>query len=392
MISRKLILAGPPMLALVAIVALNGVPARANQPLLISPDAKSLFPDCKLDVQAEPTHAAGVPILLTIKLTNQGKTPVTYWCGGPGGYPALNGVGASVVKEGGKPILSPLSNGQYIMGSGMHRKIEPGESVQIPGVLPPLSKGSYTIQIGDGKSAKVKVTDDPALLKQREADLRAGVRKGDPVLQHAASMCRLGSLQKALLEDLVNGSAEVVERTSHVLIMSGPDLPADAAKYVSKALLGMGPRSNAAWNLGTLANRIGTDEMLDAVLDMTQSGRLERETRGWMVRQLSLFKQEKSKKALRNLLKDGDPYIRFCAACDLAVFKAADPAGLDVLIATAEDPNNKERVSACFALAHFPAEPRAERAIRSRLEDAEGHVRQLAAMALEQLLQARKPR
>jgi hypothetical protein len=354
--------------------------------------AKSPFPDCALDVQVDPTYPAGVPILLTIQLTNKGKTPVTYWCGGPRRYPSLGGVEASVVRDGDKPTLTPLSNGQYIMGSGMHLQIEPGESIQIPGVLPPLSKGSYTIQVGDGKSAQLKVTDDPDLLKKRETDLLGGVRKGDPVLQHAASMCRLSSFQKALLQDLGNGNSEVVERVSQVLIMSRQDLPADAAKYVSKAMRQMGPRSNAYWNLGTLASRIGTDEMLDAVLDLTRSGRLAPENRGMMVRQLSLFKQEKSRKALRDLLKDGDEFIRFRAAYDLAVFKGADPEGLDVLVATAEDSKNKERVNACFALARFPAEPRAERAIRSRLEDAEMHVRQSAALALEQLLKARKPR
>ncbi len=91
-----------------------------------------------------------------------------------------------------------------------------------------------------------------------------------------------------------------------------------------------------------LASRIGKDEMLNAVVDLTRSGRLDRENRGWMVRQLSSFKQERPRRALRDLLKNGDEVIRFCAAYDLAVFKGGDPEALDLLVATAEDPKSKK--------------------------------------------------
>ncbi len=177
----------PYLLLPLVLVVLGAAPPPASvsrrgvEDLLGVPNTWNPFPDYTLDVQVGPTYPAGLPILLTIKLTNQGKTPLTYWCGGPGRYPPFRGVRASVTLEGGKPTLAPLSNGQYERGSGQIRQIIPSESMQIPGVLPPLSKGSYTIQIGNAKSVHVKVTDDPALLKKREADLLAGIRKGDPV-------------------------------------------------------------------------------------------------------------------------------------------------------------------------------------------------------------------
>ncbi|HZZ78150.1 MAG TPA: hypothetical protein VFE62_06510 [Gemmataceae bacterium] len=361
----------------------------AGQPIFNGINPKAAFPSCTLDVKTDPTHPVGMPIILSIQLTNKGKTPVSYWCGGPRDYPGLGGLQATVTPEGGKPTVATLSNGQYFLGSGMDRQIKPGQAMEVPGVMPPLPKGSYTIQIGEGKSVQVKVADDPDLLKKREADLLAGVRKGDPFLQHAATLCRLPSFQKSILKDL---DGNFVVQASDVLVRVGKDLPPDAGKYVGKALRRSASNSKELWTLASLASRIGTDEMLDIVQGMARSEGFGREGRLVMIRHLSLFKQEKSRTALRDLLKDGDEFVRFRAAYDLAVFKGADRAGLDVLIAVAENPNHKERVHACFALAWFTAEPRAERAIRSRLTDADGNVRQSAASALQQLLQKRKSR
>ncbi len=356
-------------------------------------NTRNPFPEFALDVQVDPTYPTRLPIRLTIKITNRGKTRAGgYWCGGPGRYPSLRGIQASVVQEGGKATLAPLSNGQCEVGSGQALYVEPGESMRIPGVLPPLSKGSYTIQIGNAKSVQVKVSDDPALLKKHEAALLAGVRKGDPVAQHAAGMCRLRSLQKALLLDLTSDNDEIVTQASRTLSMSQPDLPADAGKYVSKAMRRAGPQSKAIWHLGRLAERIGTDDMLDDVIDLTRSDRLDREERRDMVHWLSMFKQEKSRKSLRDLLKDSDEVIRFSAAQNLADFKHGDAKALDVLVTIAEDAKNEKRGAACWVLTNYPAEPRAERAIRSRLKDADGNVRHDAAWALDNLLRAREQR
>src|SRR5260370_19247632 len=64
----------------------------------------------RVDVRTEPTQPTGVPILLSLTVTNIGKAPIVYWT--PAGYPPAkaNGFKARVTDSQGIPLELELSN------------------------------------------------------------------------------------------------------------------------------------------------------------------------------------------------------------------------------------------------------------------------------------------
>src|SRR5262245_25219540 len=111
------------------------------------------FPDCTTNVESAATHPAGAPVLITLVVTNNGKNPVSQWCGGPGWYP--DAAKFPVVRTGaaGKTTIEFPENGQAKMGSGGHVTIAPDQTVRVPAALKPLPVGTYTLAVGTGKAA-----------------------------------------------------------------------------------------------------------------------------------------------------------------------------------------------------------------------------------------------
>jgi HEAT repeat protein len=277
-------------------------------------------------------------------------------------------------------------------GSGALRKIHPGESIKIPAVIDPLPAGSYSIQVRQGKSARVIIKNDGDLLHKCEQDLLARIREGDLLAQQIAGKYPSNSLIGALLQDLLSDDDVVGDRAADPLIRIGY-LPPNAAQVISKAMakhIGFVKQRGSAKtlilpSLASLAATIGTDEALEAVLTLARTEMV----RGAAVMPLGKFKQEKAAQQLQRFLKDENDDIQFHAAQALADRK--DAAALEVLLVVAHDPKSRRRAYSFEVLLKYPDDPRIEPAIKSGLDDTDSFVRGSAEFALRTLRPAKKP-
>jgi RNA polymerase sigma-70 factor (ECF subfamily) len=348
------------------------------------------------DVAADAVQPAGSPVLLTITMTNTGKQPLAYWCGGPSmAYPAVVGVKVQVTDEAGQTQQLQPSNGQCVAGSGIMVPVQPGAAVKIPAVLPPLPTGTYTIRIGDGRSARVTVKDDAELLSQREKDLLVRAGKGEPFAQHAIAAHLSPPLERKLLEDLAAEEREVAWQAAQTLFKverlraeAVPALTRAMNKQLALELARKNRQTNVLVYLVIIASRTGAEEAMEPLLTLARStmgGGARAEAVAW----LGMFHNERATRELYHFLKDAEADVRFAAARALAERK--DPAGIEVLVAAARDAKSPWRDQACRALVQFPDDPRAERAIVSCVEDTQDPtVRDGAKIALEQLRLAKK--
>jgi hypothetical protein len=360
---------------------------RANviDPTKVKPE----FPDATIDLKADATQPAGVPVLVTVTLTNMSKKPLTYWCGGPGRYPGLFNTLVSIVDDKGNESTSVLTNGQYMMGSGIVETIAPGQSVTFPASLQWVRTGTYTIKVGDGKPARVTIKDDPALFKQRKEDLLKKIRQGEPFAQHVARAAIEGALKQALLEDLLSEDEKHAEQSALTLVMADtlpPKTDAVLRRAMTKQLAELNKRqmrnTGAVIYIAMMAGKIGTDDALEAVLELARSD-LGGETRSQAVGCLGSFKQGKAHKALGEYLKDQDERVRLRAAQVLAQRK--DAAALPVLLAIAGNAQSQWRRETLRSLLSFPNDPRVEPALRQLQQDADESLREEVGRVLEEL-------
>jgi HEAT repeats len=341
------------------------------------------------DIQAERTQPAGAPVLLTITLTNVGNSSRIYWCGGPASYPDASWYMARVMDEHGKSRELPLSNGQFHEGSGGIREVKPGEQVVFPAAFDPLPAGSYTIQIGKGKSTFVTVKDDPERLRRRNHDILARIRKGEAFAQHLPATYPNKFLSDALLEDLRSEDDNVALQSASALF-GYRELPGNAAARFNIAVRErLACRSGMLNYVVLMAAEIGSDEALEPVLNVAHRGP-DTGTREQAVHALRKFPQERATRELRGFLKDQEPEMRFQAALSLADRK--DAAGLDQLLTLAAKAPDRWREDAYRALANFPDDPRVETALMNGSKDTDPSVQSAANRALDTVRQARKPR
>jgi hypothetical protein len=351
--------------------------------------AQDVPPDSLTDVEADEVQPAGAPILVRITLTNTGQKVITYWCGGPAKYPGAHAFTARITNERGKTRESVLSNGQFQGGSGGNCPIQPGQSVTLPAALEPLPAGSYTLQVGKGKPAKIIVKDAPELTREREQDILKRVRKGEPFAQHVSAKFPTGPVTAALLQDLLSEDQQVAFQAAYALYCA-EKIPADSGAIVNKAMRmhldavekKQHRETSPLIYLAFLAAHVGSDEAMSAVLTLAHSN-MDVGTRGSAIGALGTFKQEGAAKALRDLLKDEVQEVRFAAARALAERK--DPAAVEVLLVVAGDTGNSWRGYAYRALAKFPTDARVESAIKNGLRDEDEFVRSQAEQALREL-------
>src|SRR6266849_4454949 len=99
----------PDFMAVCLVGLLDGTSVRA---------AEEFAPHSTTDVQAEPDQPAAVPILFTVKLTNTGKEPISYWVALGGKYPSAKWFKSRVTDAQGKAQQVEMVNDYIEGGSG----------------------------------------------------------------------------------------------------------------------------------------------------------------------------------------------------------------------------------------------------------------------------------
>src|SRR5262245_42185491 len=188
---------------------------------LVSIDEAARFPaHCSTDVRAETIQPTGTPILLRITATNQSDAPVICDAGVP--YQEAGVFQATITDAHGKVRELFLCKGMLSGGSRKFRRLEPGASLDVPGWIEPMHAGSYTIQVGQGKSAKFTISDDSEVAHKWDEGLLRKVRTGDPFAANVAYVCLRDRYARrffinGLVRDLSSDNEIEVEHAAKIL-------------------------------------------------------------------------------------------------------------------------------------------------------------------------------
>lgn len=120
-----------------------------------------------LTAQIDGPTLAEFPLLFKLTVTNTGRTPIYYWCGGPGQYPNASPFVVTVTDQQGHSTKFRLHNGQFVEGSGTSRPIT--KTQMFPAACDPLAPGVYTLQVSckaycradDGSEERPAMTSEP---------------------------------------------------------------------------------------------------------------------------------------------------------------------------------------------------------------------------------------
>jgi hypothetical protein len=88
-------------------------------------------------LEAAGGQAAGFPVTLQVTLTNNTQGSISWWCGGPEGYPPAEHFDVAVRYNAASEWQEVVpTNGQHTQGSGFTKSLEPGSSVVVPLAIP----------------------------------------------------------------------------------------------------------------------------------------------------------------------------------------------------------------------------------------------------------------
>src|SRR5215475_1341359 len=202
--------------ALLALALLPATVLSADQPKIRlwpngAPDSE-LYAQARGEVEitasADREQPSGWPIVVELTLTNVGKEPIRWWCGGPDLYPGAEHFIVQVRQGVGDDWrdVKP-TNGQYVEGSGIDRQLKPGESITVPLALPVEKKNESSFRIlphewRADKFAEVSIlfSDDPGYADRRRARVIEGaLGQGDPFWRHIAQRYADAAVIEAML-------------------------------------------------------------------------------------------------------------------------------------------------------------------------------------------------
>jgi hypothetical protein len=213
-----------------------------------------------LQVTADPIQPEGLPVLLTLTVHNSGREPIYFWQDSAGDYPDASHFVATVIGQGRDRTLLRKqlsnSNGPLASGSGRLRRIDRGRSLSFPAALPPLPAGSYRIiVVGEPQgrfaggqlvdvwvpqtisepSPRVEIRADEKLAEERDEQIIAKVRTGDPFAEHVAGRYPREAVRDALEQDL-SGDDIVAAEGAIDAFWPGRDPPPEAAPTIASAI------------------------------------------------------------------------------------------------------------------------------------------------------------
>jgi RNA polymerase sigma factor (sigma-70 family) len=363
-------------------------PVLAEEPLAPEiPEEQKEFSGAQLDVKTAAIHPAGVPILLDVKLTNLSKDPLPYWCGGPGDYPGFNQTVVTVTDARGRKQALVLSNGQYLEGSGINRRVESCTSISVPAVCPDLPPGEYTLRIGRGVPARIVVKADADLTRQWEQDLIKQIRAGRPFAQHVAHVAATPGVTKALLADLTDGTPAAAREAAYTFWQT-KELPAGIGAAVGRALprrleefqKAHDRRTDLIDILAMIAARIKSDDLIDSLIAASKAD-IGDETRSRFIDALGEFPQEKVLAELHRLVTSAGGRVQFSAAWALA--KKKDTFALPFLLKVAGEANHHRREDAFYLLRYFKTDLVVEAVLKRALQDADPRIADAARRSLQ---------
>jgi HEAT repeat protein len=248
----------------------------------------------------------------------------------------------------------------------------------VPALILPLPAGSYTIQVDDGKPAKVTIKEDPESARRQALALMDKALAKDTFALFVLSKFPSDAVFEPLLKDLLADDSQLANRAAFVLDRI-PELPKTAGAVVVKAM-----RKKPSISLAYLAGKIGDDEALKAVLDYARSD-LSGER---AVAILGAFEQPEATDALRDFLKNPDETTRFSAARTLA--NRSHPDALPILLEVANS-SSQWRPYALGELENYPNNTKVIEVLKGSVHDKDSFVRSKAAFALRELAYRAKP-
>ncbi len=360
-------------------------------------------PQLSVYVRAQSIQPAGLPILITLNLTNVGTKPYYYLDQGTPAYPGGSHFLAVITDDSGTVRQAQMSNelsGAWGGRGGSRVEVKPlhGQAIDVPVCIDPLVPGSYRIEVKEAESVRdslivkganrvrISVRKDSELAQKWEKDLLGRIRKGERFAQYVAETYASSSLIDLLLNELLSDDRQIVERAAFPLSRARK-LPASSVPMISRA---MHKHLAAAQNdsdvrvsilrmLADMLANVGSDEALEPVLALART----RLVRGESIWPLGGFSQEKATQELRRFLQDENKDLQFHAARRLSERK--DPEGLEVLLNVANDPKSPWRRYSFDALLKYRDDPRVVPAIKRGLDDPAYHIRRSAESALGNL-------
>jgi hypothetical protein len=352
-----------------------------------------------LKVEVEGQALAGLPLRLKLTIANTGKSPFSYWCGGPGTYPSADPFTATLTDAKKQTRTLRLRNGQYVQGSGVDLLIE---TVQVlPAVCDPLPAGTYTLAV-TGKSSSwsdkgklvetwpavkaadvtITVENNPQAVKKAETALLDSAKE-DPFARYVVQTYGIDPIVKTWLEQLLDDDAKVAFRAvgtlRHVrrLPEGGGDLLKRAALKHCDPKFGA-PDANLLYYISLIARNTQTDEALEAVITIANA---DADARFSAISDLGYFPQKRAEEVLLALTTKKDSAVYWRAIGALACRK--NPIALAPLLKAVADRDPNRRREGLGFLSCFRDTPEAQRALKSALKDADPDVRNTAELALK---------
>lgn len=363
-------------------------------------------PQASLEISAAAMQPAGMPVFLTVRLSNTGKVPFFYWSGrGSDSYPQGDKFKVSVIDSKKKDVQAEVYNGAYTQGSGANIDVLPGKTLEFPLTVSVLPSGVYELKLSSaaevytnaGKSVtswpsmestssvKVTVRVDSELKKKSESDLLTRVSRGEFFATRVVNHYAIASVVNKLPELLSNDSAKEAFIAAQALSMA-KEFPVGCGRFVSAAMsknLKRNPTSYESTNLmvylAEIAKRVGDDPSLEAVLNLAKEGPTV-ESRWHAVKALTKFKQPSAVAALKQFMHSKDTAVKGAAAVGLA--ERDDTSAIPILIDLAHVQDGYQSWNPIYrALARFPNDKSASAAIREGLKNSDESLRRDAEEA-----------
>jgi hypothetical protein len=378
----------------IVILILSAISAYAAEPIT----AAELSAD--LTVEVDGPLLAHLPLQFKLTITNTGKAPFFYWCGGPASYPNADPFAVAVTDARGQTCWLPLHNGQFVEGSGTHRPVETTQT--LPAACDPLGPGTYTLRVAgkprvsfpDGtmietwpamsaRPITIKIEEDRPALAAAEKDLLARAEK-ESFARHVALVYSIDPVIKTwlaqLLDDNPKTAFEVVGRLQHVrrLPAGGDALLKQAALKHCHPKSGK-PDHNLLYYISLIGRNVRTEEALDAVL-MIARCEAAQYARTAAVDHLAYFPQKRAEDALVAFTMNKGTAAYWPAVVGLA--RRHNRIALAPLLQAATDQDLGRRASAVRALSGLRDYSVAREALNAALNDPHPGVRQSAQLAL----------